>query len=133
MAHKPHSDADLSSALDLIIGDTPGDSSPMALPVQKQRKEGERAGVRSVGKEPVVRRDIAAAPPRTGRPRSRTGRPPGVVNHRKRPKDKTALSIDLELMDRYRKQSWKEECQLGELVERALRAYAQETWNWHVE
>lgn len=64
------------------------------------------------------------------RPKARTGRPPGIPNRDARLKDKTSLAIDLELMDRYRKQSWKEECQLGELVERALREYASQTWGW---
>ncbi|MEX0701312.1 MAG: hypothetical protein WD069_04390 [Planctomycetales bacterium] len=58
------------------------------------------------------------------------GRPPGVTSGEGRPKEKTSLSLDVELMDRYRKQTWKEECQFGELIERALRDYAARTWNW---
>ncbi|MEX0704707.1 MAG: hypothetical protein WD069_21595 [Planctomycetales bacterium] len=58
------------------------------------------------------------------------GRPPGVMSGEGRPKEKTSLSLDVELMDRYRKQTWKEECQFGELIERALRDYAARTWEW---
>lgn len=66
----------------------------------------------------------------TVRPTTRMGRPPGIKSGSGRPKDKTSLSLDLELMDYYRDQTWQEQCQLGELVERALEDYAARTWKW---
>lgn len=132
MEQKPTADSDLGSALDLIIGDTPADKSRSVLLPEKQRKEQERTRARPTRTTTGATRQ-RVEPVGDDRPKARTGRPPGVRSGRERPKDKTSLALDLELMDRYRKQSWKEECQLGELVERALRQYAQETWKWRFE
>ena len=55
------------------------------------------------------------------RPQARQGRPPG--RKRTEPKAKTSLWIAAELMDSYRDWSWEARCNVGELVERALRAY----------
>lgn len=66
-------------------------------------------------------------PSATSRPlkktRARLGRPPGRQSGKTSPKEKITVRIDARLAALYRDWSWEERCQLGELVERALRAY----------
>ena len=121
---------DVDSALDLFIGDRPGQpvtpTQPAAnvvkpLPTAKPPSEQRRS------ERTAASATVAA---RSRRPKARTGRPPGLKPNESRLKDKTSLAVDLELMDFYRQQSWAEQCQLGELVERALRDYAAKTWKW---
>lgn len=136
---------DLDDALDLLIGDT---RSAATAALQNQRP----TEPTTVSQTPTVaapgRHRPAPAPeptaPRPGRgvkkppqprasdarPRTRMGRPPGVRSGEGPLKEKTSLSLDQDLMDWYRRQTWKEECQFGELIDRALRDYAKRTWNW---
>ncbi|REK25329.1 MAG: hypothetical protein DWQ41_12345 [Planctomycetota bacterium] len=120
-----------------MIGDTPAEPAGVRAAPSTARTAKGKGSPATKGNTP--RRKVARrTQENTGssgtvqrhRPKARTGRPPGVRSRDGRPKDKTSLALDLELMDGYRKQSWKEECQLGELVERALREYAEEHWNW---
>lgn len=135
MAKPDHRDPDVDSALDLIVGDTP---LPAAVPISRLRETAKEKGSERIeSQSDGLRRNTETSPPSirntrgsASRPKARTGRPPGVQSAPRKLKDKTSLALDLELMDRYRKQSWKEECQLGELVERALREYAARTWDW---
>jgi hypothetical protein len=129
MAKPDHRDPDVDSALDLIVGDTPAPDSTATAPRTRtaRKQEGEQANVRPHTHQRITARRAAGE---HQRPKARTGRPPGAQLSKRKLKDKTSLAVDLELMDRYRKQSWKEECQLGELVERALRQYAEQTWGW---
>ena len=137
MAEPPRPNHDIDSALDFLIGDTPAEPAGVrAAPSTAGTAKG-KGSARSAGntrRRKVARRTQentgSSAKVQRHRPKARTGRPPGVRSAGGRPKDKTSLALDLELMDGYRKQSWKEECQLGELVERALREYAEEHWNW---
>ena len=124
-------DPDMSSALDLIIGDTPVPKTPakLARPA-KVKDEGAGQPVTSRGQSSRPERPVAGHHSSPNRPKARNGRPPGVPDGQGKLKDKTSLRIDRDLMDHYRKQSWREECQLGELVERALRAYAAQSWGW---
>jgi uncharacterized protein (DUF4415 family) len=62
-------------------------------------------------------------PSRALSPRSRLGRPPGRTRNQVVPKEKVTLRISAELVAEYREWSWQRRCQLGELVEAALRAY----------
>jgi uncharacterized protein (DUF4415 family) len=55
--------------------------------------------------------------------RARLGRPPGHGSGSGIRREKVTLRIDQDLIAQYRDWSWDERCQLGELVERALRAY----------
>ena len=55
--------------------------------------------------------------------RARLGRPPGRAAGTSRPKEKVTLRLDAELVADYRDWSWDQRCQLGELVEQALRAF----------
>jgi hypothetical protein len=55
--------------------------------------------------------------------RARLGRPPGRQSSESSPKEKLTVRIDAGLAALYRDWSWDERCQLGELIERALRAY----------
>ena len=54
---------------------------------------------------------------------ARLGRPPGRHSGRSSPKEKLTIRIDAKLADAYRDWSWSERCQLGELIEQALRFY----------
>ena len=54
---------------------------------------------------------------------SRLGRPPGKAGGESKPKQKTTLRIDVDLMIEYREWTWEARCQLGELVELALIEY----------
>lgn len=81
-------------------------------------------------KQSPVSRPDAGPPPKpspTSRPskgtRARLGRPPGRQPGKTPPKEKITVRIDVRLAALYRDWSWDERCQLGELVERALRAY----------
>ena len=55
--------------------------------------------------------------------RARLGRPPGRQAEATTPKEKITVRIDARLAALYRDWSWERRCQLGELVERALRDY----------
>ena len=69
---------------------------------------------------------IAAAkekPPASTKSRARLGRPPGRQSTAMTPKEKITVRIDARLVALYRDWSWERRCQLGELVERALRDY----------
>ena len=69
---------------------------------------------------------IAAAkekPPESTKSRARLGRPPGRQAEATTPKEKITVRIDARLVALYRDWSWERRCQLGELVERALRDY----------
>ena len=55
--------------------------------------------------------------------RSRLGRPPGRKAGTAGPKEKITVRIDAALLAAYRDWSWEARCQVGELVERALRQY----------
>jgi hypothetical protein len=55
--------------------------------------------------------------------RSRLGRPPGRRAGVEKPKEKITVRIDAELIAAYRDWSWEARCQVGELVERALRQF----------
>ena len=61
----------------------------------------------------------------TPKPRARLGRPPGRRAGKAAPKEKVTVRLDAQLVACYRDWSWDERCQLGELFERALRAYRQ--------
>ena len=67
--------------------------------------------------------------PSKRRSKTRLGRPPGSSRVVGVPKEKTTLRIDSELMAEYRDWSWEERCQLGELVERALREFKRRRFN----
>ena len=54
---------------------------------------------------------------------ARLGRPPGRLLRRSQPKEKLTIRIDAQLAALYRDWSWEQRCQLGELIERALRDY----------
>jgi hypothetical protein len=60
---------------------------------------------------------------RTTTTHSRLGRPPGRRAGVERPKEKITVRIDAELIAAYRDWSWEARCQVGELVERALRQF----------
>lgn len=57
------------------------------------------------------------------RTHARLGRPPGRQPGRSGKKEKLTVRIDAELAETYRDWSWTKRCQLGELIEQALRAY----------
>ena len=61
--------------------------------------------------------------PEPPKPRARLGRPPGRQSGESPPKEKVTVRIDARLAAVYRDWSWDQRCQLGELFERALRAY----------
>jgi uncharacterized protein (DUF4415 family) len=54
---------------------------------------------------------------------ARLGRPAGRQSGQVPPKEKITVRIDARLAAVYREWSWDQRCQLGELIERALRAY----------
>lgn len=54
---------------------------------------------------------------------ARLGRPAGRQSGQIPPKEKITVRIDATLAAVYREWSWDQRCQLGELFERALRAY----------
>ena len=124
-------------SLDFLIGDTPAEPA-VIQPASTTARTAKGKGSEPSEGTPRRRKTARRARENTGsdgkaqqhRAKARTGRPPGIRSPNGRAKDKTSLALDLELMDGYRKQSWKEECQLGELIERALREYAQQHWNW---
>lgn len=60
--------------------------------------------------------------------KARIGRPPGVKTGNSEPKTKASLWINAALMERYRSRSWQEQCQIGELIERALADYEKRRW-----
>jgi hypothetical protein len=130
MAKPDHRDPDVDSALDLIVGDTPAPMSVLPTTTTGTAREQKREPVTTTDRAQRTAAGRRTAPNAGHRPKARTGRPPGSLAQERKLKDKTSLALDLELMDRYRKQSWKEECQLGELVERALREYAITKWGW---
>lgn len=74
-------------------------------------------------REPATSTGATPVPSRRSKRPARLGRPPGKANDQMRPKEKTTLRIDAELMAEYRDWSWDQRCQLGELVERALADY----------
>lgn len=135
MANSTDRNTDIDSALDLLIGDTPAGAAGQGseLSTAREKRTSRPSSRASQTKLPTRPESTKAAidDRASERPRARTGRPPGVRTGTQRIKDKTSLALDQELMDRYRKQSWKEECQLGELVERALRDYASDRWGWN--
>jgi hypothetical protein len=55
--------------------------------------------------------------------RARMGRPPGRIPGQQPPREKLTLRVDAGLTAAYRDWSWDARCQLGELVERAMRDY----------
>ena len=67
--------------------------------------------------ETVAKSRISAKRP------TRLGRPPGSACEPSSPKEKLTVRIDARLAADYRDWSWEERCQLGQLIERALRHY----------
>ena len=58
-----------------------------------------------------------------GKTRARLGRPPGRPRGEAIEKEKFTVRVEAQLAAAYRDWSWAARCQLGELVERALRDY----------
>ena len=57
------------------------------------------------------------------RSHARSGRPPGNVSAKARPRETLTVRIDVELVEKYRDWSWDARCNLGELVGRAMQIY----------
>ena len=65
----------------------------------------------------------------SGRRVTPQGRPRGRKDGEGKRKIKVSVLVDAELWEQYHDRVWEERCQLGELVERALRAYQRESWS----
>jgi hypothetical protein len=95
---------------DLIsLAPTPAASSGLEQPQHSGRKAG-----------PPGNPSPPTAPPHGC---ARLGRPPLSGRQTTVPKQKVTLRVPSNLIDEYRDWSWEARCQLGELVERALRTY----------
>ena len=57
------------------------------------------------------------------RSHARSGRPPGKVSAKLRPREKLTVRIDAEMVEKYRDWSWDARCNLGELVGRAMQIH----------
>ena len=103
--------AGISGVLGELIGPS-ADAPPQAPASQKPPRAADRGegDARPLGARPV-------------RQHARLGRPPGRSHRIGKPKEKVTLRIDAELIAQYRDWSWEKRCQLGELLEQALRAY----------
>ena len=62
-------------------------------------------------------------PGSTPRSRARLGRPVGRVAGQAANKEKLTIRVDAELASTYRDWSWESRCQVGELVQQALRRF----------
>ena len=61
--------------------------------------------------------------PSAKRPRARLGRPPATALPQLPKKEKFTVRVDSDLAAAYRDWSWEARCQVGELVQQALRSY----------
>ena len=108
MARKPISG--VSGVLGELISDTrpepPAPAAPTTIPLKTPANAADKEN-----------------PPTTTKSRARLGRPPGRQAAATTPKEKITVRIDARLVAFYRDWSWERRCQLGELVERALRDY----------
>ena len=75
--------------------------------------------------EPTVRHVETVSTSDTPGPptHARSGRPPGVRSVTPAGKSKLTVRIDAALIEQYRDWSWDARCNLGELVERAMRTH----------
>ena len=69
--------------------------------------------------EPPLRADVAE--PVRQKAKTKIGRPLGKSTVAR---EKVSIYINASLIEEYRKRTWSEQCQLGELIERAMHDYA---------
>jgi uncharacterized protein (DUF4415 family) len=74
----------------------------------------------SIATEPPPR--VEATEPARQKAKTKIGRPLGKSTVAR---EKVSIYIDSSLIEEYRKRTWSEQCQLGELIERAMQEYAQ--------
>ena len=108
MAHKPV--AGVAGVLGGLISDPP--PAPSGPLVEHDAQTG----------TPVREELPSASGPAPGRT-ARLGRPPGTPAGCATRKEKLTIRVDADLAASYRDWSWQERCQLGQLIDQALRSY----------
>ncbi len=98
-------------------GHPPAHAADPALPQEDPERAAPKPPRKSL--EPEVR------PVEAGRDESRRGRPPGQSDAESVTRKKVTLMIRTDLVKKYNKWSWRAECHVGRLYERALEDYYQ--------
>ena len=73
--------------------------------------------------ETVAPTTARSSPPTAKKSRARVGRPPGKSLSQSESKEKLTIRVDSDLAATYRDWSWEARCQVGELIQQALRRF----------
>ena len=105
--------------IDNVLGTLVGPLEPVDLPEPKVRPAPEPAS--SLPAKPAL--EVETETPKAKSVAARRGRPPGSRAGGTADKKKVTWSIDPDLYEAFVKRSYREECQVWELLERAIKDY----------
>lgn len=108
-----------------FFSDFEGAVPPNTEPVRVEKHGEQNVGPETNKEPPKHRKQVGPDRKERGtqRVKARQGRPPGIKSSSGKPKAKATFYVSASLIDFYRDWSWEERCNVGELVERALRDY----------